>query len=100
MLSFAAGIGLGLLYFGGLWLTILRLTASQNPWHLMVGSWLLRLSIALVGFYFLLDRHWTYLLFGLAGFAIARLILTFCIVFPLDLTDLNPTPSPSNTERS
>ncbi len=47
-LAFAAGVGLGLLYFAGLWLTVRRLSASPRPVLLAVASMAVR-SLALVG---------------------------------------------------
>jgi F1F0 ATPase subunit 2 len=58
MISFAtlpiallAGIGLGLLYFGGLWLTVNQLPLTRNPILLTLGSFLGRLSLTGAGFY-------------------------------------------------
>lgn len=52
-MAFAAGLGvflgllLGLLYFGGLWLTVRRLPRSANPHRLWLGSLALRLALLL-----------------------------------------------------
>ncbi|MGK7926742.1 MAG: ATP synthase subunit I [Spirulina sp.] len=55
-LAFVAGLGLGLLYFGGLWLTVRQLPASEHPFLLFSVSLLLRLAIALGGFYLIIAR--------------------------------------------
>ncbi len=50
---FSAGLGLflglllGLLYFGGLWITVRRLPRSTNPHLLWLGSLALRLALLL-----------------------------------------------------
>ncbi len=41
------GLLLGLLYFGGLWLTVRRLPRSTNPHLLWLGSLALRLALLL-----------------------------------------------------
>jgi F1F0 ATPase subunit 2 len=49
-----AGVGwgliLGLLYFGGLWLTVRRLPTTRHPISLAIGSLVLRLGLCLGGF--------------------------------------------------
>ena len=51
---FLTGMGLGWVYFGGLWLTIQKLPRTPQPIPLMIGSLLLRLAIALGGVYLLM----------------------------------------------
>lgn len=77
MLSLMAGILLGLIFFGGLWWTVRKGVSSQWPALLFLGSLLLRMSIALVGFYFVSGGHWQRLLLCLLGFVLARLIVTW-----------------------
>jgi len=45
-----AGLALGILYFGGLWLTLNRVTTSSQPAFLVLGSYMGRLAICLAGF--------------------------------------------------
>ncbi len=54
-MAFTAGLGLGLFYFGGLWLTVRRLPTAKHPFRLMLGSFFLRLGISLVGFYLIIS---------------------------------------------
>ena len=76
LLAGLAGIALGILYFGGLWWTLRRALWSKKPALWFMGSLLLRMTIALAGFYIVSDRHWERLLLCLLGFVIARLIVT------------------------
>jgi F1F0 ATPase subunit 2 len=69
------GIVLGTLFFGGLWWTILKGTSSKRPEFWFLGSFIVRTSIVLVGFYFVLDGRWNRLVVCLLGFIIARFIL-------------------------
>ena len=71
-----AGLALGLVYFGGLWLTVRRLAGSKRPGFLMLGSFVARLLVTLYGFYLVMDDSWERLLACLAGFLVARVALT------------------------
>jgi len=73
--SLLAGVVLGVIFFGGLWWTIRRGVASHRPALWFLGSLLLRMSIALAGFYCVGRGHWERLLVCLLGFVIARLIV-------------------------
>lgn len=74
------GSGLGILYFGGLWLTIQRITHSKRPMELIWSSFLLRLGAVLGFFYLILQRSPTdqlllLLLICFLGFLLTRNIL-------------------------
>lgn len=70
-----SGVLLGVIFFGGLWWTIRKGVSSHRPALWFFGSLLLRMSIALAGFYFIAGSHWERLLVCLLGFVIARLIV-------------------------
>ncbi len=70
-----AGLALGVVFFGGLWLTVNRGTASKRPALWFIGSILLRMSVVISGFYFVSGGHWEPLLTCLVGFAVARHIV-------------------------
>jgi F1F0 ATPase subunit 2 len=74
-MAMVLGIGLGLFYFGGLWLTVQAVSKVNQPILLTLGSFLGRSAIILVGFYFLIGAGWQQLVAGLAGFILARIIL-------------------------
>ena len=71
-----AGLILGLFYFGGLWLTVRRITCSTRPALLMFGSLVVRLLVTLCGFYLVMDGRWERLLACLSGFLVTRFVLT------------------------
>ncbi|HVZ41976.1 MAG TPA: ATP synthase subunit I [Candidatus Kapabacteria bacterium] len=75
-LVWVAGVLLGIVFFGGLWLTVRRGIVSQRPALLFFGSMLLRTGGVLIGFYVVSGAHWERLLLCLVGFAVARLIVT------------------------
>ncbi len=69
-----AGFALGAVFFGGLWWTVQRAVSSRRPALLFLGSVLLRMSIALAGFYAVGHADWRRLLACLVGFVVVRLI--------------------------
>ena len=75
-LALVTGALLGAMFFGGLWWTVRKGVSSKQPALLFSGSLLLRMSIALAGFYFISRGHWERLLVCLLGFVIARFIVT------------------------
>ena len=76
LLAGLAGLALGILYFGGLWWTLRRALGSNLPALWFAGSLLVRMTIALAGFYVISNHQWERLLACLFGFVMARLIVT------------------------
>ncbi len=72
---FPFGMLLGALYFGGLWWTVKKGVASPSPARWFIGSLLVRLVLALSGFYFVAGDDWKKLLACLLGFIAARAIV-------------------------
>jgi len=67
---------LGVIFFGGLWVTIRRGVSSERPALWFFLSVLLRMSVALAGFYFVSGGHWKRLVLCLVGFVMARFAVT------------------------
>lgn len=78
ILSLAIGAGLGIFYFGGLWLTLKKLPSSGNPYFLTLGSFFGRTVLSLSVFY-LISRggQWERLLISLFGFIMMKVFLVF-----------------------
>lgn len=76
ILALLAGVPLGALFFGGLWWTLRKGLSSTRPALWFLGSLLLRSGIVLAGFNLVGDGQWQRLLACLAGFFMARLIVT------------------------
>lgn len=74
-LALAAGIGLGAVFFGGLWWTVRKGVSSQQPAIWFFGSFLVRMGIVVAGLYFVGHGHWERLVACLLGFVIARLVI-------------------------
>jgi F1F0 ATPase subunit 2 len=76
LLALAAGLALGTVFFGGLWWTVARGLGSRFAALWFFLSLLLRTGVALSGFYLVGRDSWERLVVCLAGFLIARLIVT------------------------
>lgn len=75
-LTMISGIVLGVFYFGGLWLTLQHLSSSRQPAFLVLGSLLVRSAVCLFCFYLVAGNSWEGLVSSLAGFTLARLVMT------------------------
>jgi F1F0 ATPase subunit 2 len=76
ILSALAGAALGAVFFIGLWWTVRQLLTASQPALLMLASMLGRTGLVLGGFYLVADGSWQRLLFCLAGFVVARMVVT------------------------
>ncbi len=75
--GFTVGVGLGLIYFLGLLITIRQLPHLRQFGLLMMTSLVLRLGLVLTGFYFLMGvAGWQGLLAALLGFTLVRLVFS------------------------
>jgi F1F0 ATPase subunit 2 len=73
-IALAEGALLGTIFFGGLWWTVRMGVSSERPALWFFGSLLLRMSITLMGFYFVGQGNWQRWLLCLLGFVLARLV--------------------------
>jgi F1F0 ATPase subunit 2 len=76
LLALLEGAFLGVFFFYGLWMTVRKLESSKQVALLFFVSMLLRTSIVMLGFYFILGDNWQHLVAGLIGFVIVRIIVT------------------------
>ena len=76
VLAGISGAALGVIFFGGLWWTVLRGASSRHAALWFFGSLLLRTSIVVAGFSAVAAAHWERLLLCLVGFTVARLVVT------------------------
>ncbi len=77
VLAAIAGLLLGAIFFGGLYLTVRQGVSSRSPVLWFFGSLVTRMGIALAGFYFVSDGSWQRLVVCLLGFVVARLVVTW-----------------------
>ena len=82
MLSGLAGVGLGAVFFGGLWWTLRKGLTSRQPARWQLGSALLRMGVALAGFYVVGAGSWQRMLACATGFVIARMLIMRWVTQP------------------
>ena len=75
VLIFIGGFILGIIFFGGLWLTVKKGVKSKIPAVLFVLSSLIRTAILLLVFYYLIRYDWVFSIFCLIGFILGRYIM-------------------------
>ena len=69
------GVALGVLYFGGLWMSVRTLPRMNRPALLMLVSLAARMAVVLAGFYLVMQGRWERLIVCLLGFLVARAIM-------------------------
>jgi F1F0 ATPase subunit 2 len=62
----------GAIFFGGLWLTLLKLPSARWPILLVMGSMVGRMGITLISFYLIMDGSWQRLAACVLGFILMR----------------------------
>lgn len=75
-IGFAVGVMLGVLFYGGLWITVRSLMVTQHPLAVTLGSLLLRMAVVLAGMLMVARGRWQNALAALAGFAIGRAVVS------------------------
>lgn len=75
LVAFAGGVGLGGVFFGGLWLTVRQLPRSGGEPLLFVLSFVARTAAVVAGFYWLSGGDWLAIMACLAGFLISRRVI-------------------------
>jgi F1F0 ATPase subunit 2 len=77
ILALLAGVALGVAFFLGLWWTVSKGLEANNPAVWFLVSFLLRMLMASLGFYWIAQfGRWQYLCMALVGFVMTRMILT------------------------
>ena len=77
LISFIAGIALGIVFFGGLWLTVRKAMSSNRPAIWFVASLLIRSALVISGLYWATGQQWQRLLVSLSGFILSRFLVLY-----------------------
>lgn len=75
ILILLAGLGLGFLFYGGLWLTVRALPKSRHPTALFLASFWGRNALAIAGLILAMDSRWERAVICMVGFALSRVVL-------------------------
>lgn len=75
IVALLSGLILGIMFFGGLWLTVKKALGSMYASLWFLGSSVVRTAIALTGFYFVSQGGLLQLLISVAGFVAARFLV-------------------------
>ena len=75
LMVLAGGFCLGFLFFGGLWFTSKKMLTSKKPVLWYLGSLVIRVGLTLLGFYYMGQNNFKYMLICLLGFISARFIV-------------------------
>ena len=75
-MALVAGAAVAVFYFGGLWLTVRRITVSRRPALLTLGSFIVRGAIAVTAMVWIARVHWQLVLAAMAGFVLVRMAAT------------------------
>ncbi len=75
--AFVAGLALGFVFFGGLWLTVKQLATAKQPALLFVASFVLRTAAVVGGVYLVGAGEWQRIVACMAGFILMRALLTW-----------------------
>jgi F1F0 ATPase subunit 2 len=73
-MALGAGALLGLLFFGGLYLTVSQLPRSRHPVLLALGSFAIRAVVVVAGFIWIVGHSWPRLAAALVGFVMMRFV--------------------------
>ncbi|MBI1314316.1 ATP synthase subunit I [bacterium] len=72
ILPVVAGLGLGLFYFGGLWLTVRHVDQFRHPGAAVALSFLLRAAITVGGFGLVMQGQWERVAACMVSFVLVR----------------------------
>ena len=76
MTEFLIGIGLGIVFFGGLYWTVQKLPDAKHPSLLMSASLLFRMAALLGVLFYVSKGGYKAILFTMAGMLLVRLAMT------------------------
>ena len=75
-LTFIFGMLLGALFFGGLFLTVIKGTQAKRPALWFILSFIIRIGVVVVGIYAVSSQEWQRIVACLVGFILVRCICT------------------------
>lgn len=75
LFALLSGALTGIIYFGGLWLTLKKIAEYKLSYTLLLLSFTVRAAFVLLVFYAMIIYHWAYLAIALVSFLAMRQLL-------------------------
>jgi F1F0 ATPase subunit 2 len=94
-----AGVALGGLFYGGLWWTTARISTFRRPALSVFVSLALRMGVVLIGLFAVTGGRWDRLAVCLAGFLVARVVVTWLARPATAITMANGSEAAANDPR-
>lgn len=76
MIAFIVGLVVGVIYFGGLYFSVQKITTVKHPSLIMGLSFVLRMAILLIVFFFIAQNGIRDILLAFAGVMLVRVFMT------------------------
>lgn len=78
VVALCAGVGLltGIVYFGGLWLTVKNLKDSEHPTKTLLTSWFLRNGVFMASLWAVMRGDWRRALIAFGAFLSVKVVST------------------------
>lgn len=76
IITLIVGLILGTIFYAGLWFTVKKALVSKTPAIWFIGSFIIRVTITLIGFYFVGKGNIKNIIVCFLGFIIARIVVT------------------------
>lgn len=83
LIAFIEGMLLGVAFFYILWLSVKKILSSTLALPWFIGSWVVRMVLAVGGLYFIAMGNWQLLLASLCGFIVGRYLIGRFIDFSI-----------------
>ncbi len=77
LISFIVGIALGIVFFGGLLMTVRKAMSTSRPAIWFIASLLIRSALVIGGLYWATGQQWQRLLVSLSGFILSRFLVLY-----------------------
>lgn len=75
-LCLGTGLLVGIVYFGGLWLTVKNLKNSEHPTKTLLTSWFLRNGVFVLSLWAVMRGDWRRALITFGAFLSVKLVMT------------------------
>ena len=75
ILAFVVGMGLGVFFSMNLWSSVKKMVDEHSSWYVVVGNFVLRMSVVILGFVLTMRGRWECAFATLLGFVLMREIM-------------------------